>query len=332
MSHYLDSPLSRQDSRLNLTGLYVFDGDGCTVFVLNSRTSLAGRSAPQGFHPEARYEVRIHLGSSPRESLVFRFGFDPEQDDGGQMFGVSRLTGWEATSDDATGAVLLTGRTGEESSAPNGVRVWTGRVLDPFFADTSQVEAIGDAMQHGRSASPPTRGRTNSFAGTTVNAIVLQVPHDDTVLRPGQLIRVWSSTRLPAGGDGWRQINRAGLPLIWPLFLGAYASSSSDANMRHPGADGPRQASMIARLVRAVATSARPNAYAGTVSALLTPDSLPYRIGTPAVFGFAGLNGRSLTDNAAEVMFSLVLNRAVPTGLTAARHSAGFPYVVPAFD
>ena len=47
----------------------------------------------------------------------------------------------------------------------------------------------------------------------------------------------------------------------------------------------------------------------------LFPDVLPYVIGTPATFGFAVRNGRTLADNAPEIMMSLVSSAAVPSGL-----------------
>jgi hypothetical protein len=58
---------------------------------------------------------------------------------------------------------------------------------------------------------------------------------------------------------------------------------------------------------------------------------VPCTVGTPAVYGFAQGNGRSLTDNAPDVMFSPATNTAFTIGLT--KHSAGveptrtFPYV-----
>jgi hypothetical protein len=69
------------------------------------------------------------------------------------------------------------------------------------------------------------------------------------------------------------------------------------------------------------------------VAERLLPDLLPYRIGTPAAFSFAGFNGRTLADNAPEVMYGLVTNSAVPTGLrpehAAETRQDKFPYVVP---
>jgi hypothetical protein len=57
-------------------------------------------------------------------------------------------------------------------------------------------------------------------------------------------------------------------------------------------------------------------------------------VGTPATYGFAGRNGRTLADNAPEAMFSLVLNTAITSGLRASvsehLRDRNFPYVVAA--
>jgi hypothetical protein len=42
---------------------------------------------------------------------------------------------------------------------------------------------------------------------------------------------------------------------------------------------------------------------------------LPYVIWTPAVFGFSEWNGRSLTDNAPNVMFPLAANTPISLGI-----------------
>jgi hypothetical protein len=52
------------------------------------------------------------------------------------------------------------------------------------------------------------------------------------------------------------------------------------------------------------------------------------------VFGFAGWNGRSLTDNAPDVMFSFASNSPIGLGIgkesVTSRPSASWPYVPPA--
>jgi hypothetical protein len=61
------------------------------------------------------------------------------------------------------------------------------------------------------------------------------------------------------------------------------------------------------------------------------PNLLPYTVGTPAVFGFGDWNGRSLTDNAPDVMFSIATNSPVRLGIgkdsVTSKPSKSFPYV-----
>jgi len=56
-------------------------------------------------------------------------------------------------------------------------------------------------------------------------------------------------------------------------------------------------------------------------------------VGTPAAFSFSGWNGRSLIDNAPDVMFSLAANTPVTLGIgkesVTAKPTAHFPYVPP---
>jgi hypothetical protein len=180
---------------------------------------------------------------------------------------------------------------------------------------------------------------TNSFAGTTVESIVLEVADDDARLRTGAHTGVWCATKLATDAGGWRQVNRFGHPMMWPIFWPDDTDFSNPANDRHPSADvaadGAYIADKISAVVAANGTCDDPRGYGETVARQLLPDVMPYRVGTPANYGFAaGLNGRTLADNAPEVMFSLVLDRATTSGLTpsvsAQLRKPTFPYVVPA--
>ncbi len=66
----------------------------------------------------------------------------------------------------------------------------------------------------------------------------------------------------------------------------------------------------------------------------LFPDVLTYLVGSPATYGFATRNGRTMADNAPEAMLSLVINTAVPSGLKPSvaqkQRDSRFPYIVPA--
>jgi hypothetical protein len=88
---------------------------------------------------------------------------------------------------------------------------------------------------------------------------------------------------------------------------------------------------MVAGVIRANGTALDPDAYAWRVVEQILPNILPYAIGSPASYGFAGWNGRSLLDNAPDVMFSFAANTPVALGIgrdsVAAKPSPMFPYV-----
>jgi len=178
----------------------------------------------------------------------------------------------------------------------------------------------------------------NSFAGTTVESIVLEVSHQHPQLRPSARIGVWCATKLATDAGGWRQINRGGHPMMWPIFWPDDTDFSNPADTRHPSqdfaAEGRHTAEHIAAVVGASGTSGDPKGYGETVARELFPDVLPYVVGTPATYGFATRNGRTMADNAPEVMLSLVTGMAVRSGLKPSvakdQRDNKFPYVVPA--
>lgn len=340
MSHHLDSPESRKDSRLNVTDNYVFDTPDGTAFVMIVNTSLA--NATPGFHPEARYEIKVHLDGAAKEHLTYRFAFDDRADDGTQAVELVKLQGEDATLDTADGDVILRGRTGRELES-DGVRVWAGVAADPFYLDLGELPFIVAGLQG--KAPIAIEGWTaeqaqNSFAGSSVYAIVLEIPALDPDLRPGRSIGTWSVTRLATDAGGWHQTNRSGIPMIWPLFRAIGSDDDDELYHRDTHAqpsedlsnDGRWFTDVVAAAARNTGTQ-NPERYAGIVVPRLLPDLLPYVVGTPAEFSFAGFNGRTLGDNAPEVMFSLLTNSAIPTGLTSASTSHtrldGFPYVKP---
>jgi hypothetical protein len=99
------------------------------------------------------------------------------------------------------------------------------------------------------------------------------------------------ATKLATDAGGWRQVNRAGYPMMWPICWPDDTHFTNPANARHPtqdlAADGGHFASQVAAVVAASGTVGDPEGYGQTVAGQLLPDILPYQIGTPATFGFA---------------------------------------------
>ncbi|MGK5741168.1 DUF4331 family protein [Micromonospora sp. URMC 103] len=340
MSHHLDTPLAAQSGQLYLDDLFVFDGERGTVFVMDVNSSVTKADIKRGFHAEARYEFKLHFNGAETEDLTYRVAFGELDGQGRQELTLTALTDGQARDDAATGAVLAQGRTGEVVEATN-LRIWAGRITDPFYIDLDQLATVNAAFANGaaldRSAWRPEQAK-NTFAGTTVDSIVLEVSRDEPMLPDGMKIGVWAATKLATDAGGWRQINRAGHPMMWPIFWPTDTDFSHPANVRHPCDDlragGEEIATAVARVVAANGTAPDPLAYGWSVARQVYPDVLSYEIGTAASYGFAVRNGRTMADNAPEVMFSLVLNTGITSGLTPevsrAARAGTFPYVVPA--
>jgi hypothetical protein len=70
MSHHLDTPLASQTGQLYLDDLYVFPGDGSTLLIMDVNSNVNGKYSEPGFHPEARYEFKVHFDGADYEDLT----------------------------------------------------------------------------------------------------------------------------------------------------------------------------------------------------------------------------------------------------------------------
>lgn len=340
MAHHLDSPIARQDVRLDITDMYVFRGDIGTVFVINLCHSIAGKIPTPGYHPEGMYEFKIDLNGDAVEDLTYRITFDERDARGQQRFVLRRIEGAAAVDPDAPGAIIARGVTDEAATGEGGVRIWAGKAGDPFWIEPDVLHAVGHAFQDGTTVDlsgwEPSRAK-NLFAGHTVYSIVLEVP-DAELLSDGRATRrigVWALATLATDAGGWRSINRIGLPMIHPLFTQYNEDLGNRLNAGRPADDfatyGEVVTKSIAAVVAAYGTAEDPLAYAETVAHRFFPNILPYTVGTPAAFSFAEWNGRSMTDNAPNVMFTIAANTPLALGIgkesVVSKPSKTFPYV-----
>ncbi len=317
MSHHLDSPIARQDVRLDITDLYVFRGETGTALVINVCHSIAGNIPVPGYHPEGMYEFKIDLDGDAVEDVTYRIVFAERDANGQQHFTLRRITGAAAVDQHAAGTVIAQGSTGTAVTTANGVRFWAGKAGDPFWIEPEVLHAVGHAFQDGTRVDLSgwdAHQARNLFAGHTVYSIVLEVP-DEQLLGAADARRrigVWAVATLATDAGGWRSINRIGLPMIHPLFTQFNEDLGNRLNAGRPADDwatyGDVVTKAIAGVVTANGTAEEPTAYAENVARRFFPNMLPYTVGTPAAFGFTEWNGRSLTDNAPDVMFSIAAN------------------------
>jgi hypothetical protein len=334
LSHHLDSPEAQQDPRLDISDVYVFAGAGGTVFVMN----VNPLSGANGFHPEAQYEFKIDTDGDAVEDRTLRVTFDFPEADGRQSVELRLLEGPSARDRHAEGTLLISGSTEEELTGPDGIRMWAGAAADPFYIEGTVVTAVRTTVLNGTPLALDDfdySSATNAFRDTNVCSIVVEVPNAS--LPTSQPFGFWGVTALATDDGGWRQINRCAQPLMNTLFTADDSELADAYNAGHPSTDheehGPLVSKLVSQAVRVMGTVHEPDEYARQVQDALFPDVLRYQAGTPGHFGHAVRNGRGLTENSPEVMFCLVLNKAIPTGLSSADATGSlrsdFPYVAP---
>jgi hypothetical protein len=147
MSHHLDTPLAAQSGQLCIEDLDAFNGERGTVFVMDVNSSVTRADIKYGFHAEARYEFKVHFNGAELEELTYRVAFGEPDARGRQTLTLHALTSVEARDDAATGKLLVQGRTGEVASN-DVLRIWAGRIMDPFYIDLDQLATVNDAFRN----------------------------------------------------------------------------------------------------------------------------------------------------------------------------------------
>ncbi|HUA50502.1 MAG TPA: DUF4331 family protein [Solirubrobacteraceae bacterium] len=319
MSHHFDTAVAREDPRLNLCDFYLFRGQlGTTVMAMTVNPD-AGTKAPDTFHEEGLYAFRFDLNDDAHEELTFkvRFGQVGHAEGGGsegghvQTLEVRRATGRDA-AEGMEGDVIASGTTGGIVAGDDGARIFAGLAPDLFAANRTGLDAFRAAVAAGQFAPELLDDGANYFENRNVTAIVIEMP-THLIGDPGATVRGWVTVSL-CGHAPEVQVSRWGLPLITHAFITDEAVKD-EYNRSHPSGDVPRFSQIVADALppyTGLAGSTDDSvAYAQRVVERLFPITLPYVLDSAASFGFAGFNGRALTDNVENVMLSLQANTPI---------------------
>ena len=336
MSHHFDTVLAREDPRLNLLDFYLFHGQSGTTVMAMTVNPNAGTKAPDTFHEEGLYAFRFDVNNDAQEELTFKIRFgEVGHAEGGELAGrhvqtleVRRATGTDA-AEGTEGEIIASGTTGRIVAGNVGVRIFAGVAPDLFNADKAATQAYQAAVAAGQFAPGSFHAAANYFENRNVMAIVIEVP-TKLIGDPGATVRAWLTVSL-CGHAPEVQVSRWGLPVMTHLFI-TDETVKDEYNRSHPSADVPRFSQIVADALpiftQLAGSSDDPAAYAQRVVERLFPTTLPYVLDSAASFGFAGFNGRALTDNVMNVMLSLQANTPVDQRTTVPRTNIleEFPY------
>jgi Domain of unknown function (DUF4331) len=318
MSHHASGPnfgFPRGDARLDMTDLYVFSKPGDpakSILILNVHPSFALASpeptTTEPFAPGALYEIKIDTDGDAIADLAYSVQF-ASSGDGKQIATVRRLQGVRAAGVGEGGEVIIqqapvsVGREAVVSEA-GGHRLFFGWRSDPFFFDVNgnfnHMKFTGDDF----------------FLDKDVCSIVIELPNS---YLGSDEVRIWART-LDRTDQGWVQADRGGRPLQ-AVFL---PGDEREAYLSGEPANDERFIGVFAHELEH--TGGYTSEDAMNVARTLLPDVLAYDPRRPARFPH---NGRTLTDDVADVFFSMLTNGKV-AGDGVGPHKdllAEFPYV-----
>ena len=320
MSHHYSGPdfgFPKGDARLDLTDLYAFPKPGevdKSILIMNVHPSAVvnppGPTTAQPFSPEALYELKIDTDGDAVANITYAVRFSSSKD-GSQTATLRRVEGTHATGTNDGGQTIVeaapvsTGRNARVTDA-GGYRFFAGWRSDPFFFDTKG--ALNDLHFTG----------DDFFADKDVCSIVLEVPN---AVLGRKRVGLWARTLVDAGGV-WVQADRGGLPAQAVFLVGG----ERDAYLAGEPAEDGRFVGVFAHALEHAGGYTPEEAR--RVAATLLPDVLSYDPTRPASFP---VNGRTLTDDAADAFLAVLTNGRV-TGDKVEAHSdllAEFPYLGP---
>jgi len=174
---HIDSPLTRTDSRKDITDIFVFRNpldSGQLVLALNIFTPVGNPDSARLFdsNQEGEYAIFIDTNNDQSEEHTLKITFS-DADGGEQEFTVNGIPG----IGDVKGTVSATGEE-NKISEKNGAKVYAGLRDDPFFFD---FEAYTSFLQ---APCVPTAGLRcpglgspkDFFEGLNVASIVIEFP------------------------------------------------------------------------------------------------------------------------------------------------------------
>jgi hypothetical protein len=343
VSHHFDTDVARDDSRLNILDLYLFEGarPDTTAMILTTNPD-AGIFAPETLHPEGLYAFRFDTGEGGgQEHVAFKFLFDePEHlggDDDGhrQHFRVLHAVGDEIPGDG--GQLIAQGTVGEPTSADTRIKAHVGCAAELWAANAfGFFTVVNGLFQEDRYATEAFDNKNNLFQGRNNMATVLEIPN---ALLGGGTVKAWATASL-FGHAAETQVYRWGLPLFTHLYLSDPGSAGLADRFHHsvPTDDTALFSAPVHQFIETFARKAGgtddPAKYASALTARLVPAVLPYRIGTPAQFSVDEFNGRPLGSDAFDVMLSLASNIPIADGVgpDLARIRSEFPYCGEPYD
>jgi Domain of unknown function (DUF4331) len=313
---HLDAPTVRTDPTIDVTDIYAFHAKDKrhSVLVLDVNPLTTPADTPNlRFSQTALYQLRVDTNNDAVEDYAYQLRFGKPDRDGEQPMYVYRASGSQARHA-SLGRLIAKGHSSvgsevESFGLPGGGKAYAGPRDDPFFFDLA-------GFKNGFKFTG-----TDTFAGTNISAIVLEVANGDL----GGKVGVWATVNVPTPGGRSVQVERMGRPAVNTVF------NHTDVDKENFNRDIPRRdrRDWSKNIVDTEVSLGLPKSYGKALAKLLLPDILTYDTADLGTF-VPGLNGRAPADDVIDLELTVVSKGGITTDKVDANDAAlptSFPYL-----
>ncbi|OBQ57644.1 hypothetical protein SP90_00990 [Halodesulfovibrio spirochaetisodalis] len=333
-AHHFQTDLVSHYPEYNIGDVFVFNTPDMksTVFILTANPSKPGKGGPSAnltaktdFGSGGLYNIHIASDKDIKTGVTYTFIFD------GDKIRVGKIDNPNAKIGDK-GKTLADAQVGQKFELNGEIKVWTGRILEPYFVDAFDFGVLQNSITMGtldKNAFKKTA--KDIFTNARISAIVMEIPN--TMLSPEVYYYGTTAVMDHHHGNEWVQVNRMGNVLMPYIFLWDSPATRLEHDQHRPDGDDRHKNTISNNVYRAASVSGgqkNVTEYANTVAEQLTPDVLMYKIGTKAKYGIGSSGGRPLDDDPSDVVFSTYLGIPMSDGIPNPKHyTESFPYVIP---
>ncbi|MEW5248694.1 DUF4331 family protein [Microbulbifer discodermiae] len=330
-AHHFQSDLVKQYPEYNIGDVFVFESadKASTVFILTANPSAPGKGGNSAnltpataFGSDGLYNIHIATQPDIKKGSTYTFQFDGEQMRVGSIDNPNAKIG-------DRGELVTTGKVGSTLTLDNGIKIWSGRVIEPYFVDAYDFGSFHEGINNGKlDKNAFKKTEKDIFDEARISAIVVEIPNK---LLPETVYVYGTTATQESDHNMWVQINRMGNVLVPYMFLWDSPTVRLEHDQHRPDGDQRHQATISNNVFRAVSIAGGqkdPTDYANTLAKQLTPDVLAYKVGTTAKYGIGTQGGRPLNDDPTDVVLSAYLGVPMTDYINnPKRYSNEFPYL-----
>ncbi|MCX2789533.1 DUF4331 family protein [Vibrio sp. Sgm 5] len=318
-SHHFESSLAQNYPKLDVTDTYVFPSSNgeSTVFAMSFNPNSESNTI-DNFSENGVYGIHI---KDQLKHITYLFS----KKDG--FIEVRRTDNYKSTNPINQSEFIGKVRPSTTGVLFGDIKIWSGAIKDPFFADGDGFRKFRKDIEEGRFNLKHFTGESEFFQNRTSTGIVIEIPNE----KLESDVSVFSTSSFYSG-EHWHQVNYSANVLLTNLYLfDNKVKVIKNTNLLEKNDIVKNEIIKNIEIATSASNIKNNKSYSNKVSNLLIPDYIRYKVGTKAEYDIMDPNGRDIRDDAFDNSLSVFTGQDVSDGNDKQlNYQDYFPYFIPA--